>query len=195
MKKTVLLIAIVAILFAPFLTILAEDSNDPGKTEQIPTDTTPAPPAAPGESTDIFGAFTKTFSAIGNAIPIVLIAIDIMIAVWVYFDASRRTRYGWLCGIASLLVVPWIIYVLWRPIYTLEERKMLETEEELRKIQHDYYMYVLSKEKHICSVCGTPLQADYKLCPNCYSEVKKTCPKCGKAIELDWKVCPYCGNR
>jgi RNA polymerase subunit RPABC4/transcription elongation factor Spt4 len=194
-KKTALLITILAILLAPFLTILAADSNDPGKTEQIPTESTSAPPATPGESTDIFGPFTKTLGLIGSMVPIVLIGLDLVIAAWVYFDASRRTRYGWLWGIASLFVIPWILYLLWRPMYTLEERKMFETEEELRKIQHDYYLYVLSREKHICSVCGTPLQSDYKLCPNCYSEVKKTCAKCGKPIELDWKVCPYCGNR
>lgn len=192
MKKIVLLFAVVMLVVIPCFSAFAETSTDPAKTEEIKTETTP-PPA--DDSSDIFSTLSKSVAMIGNFLPYLLFCTVGIIALWVFFDASRRTKYGWIWGIASLLVIPWIVYVIWRPQYTLEEKKMLEADEDLRRIEHDYYQYVLTKEKHICSVCGTPLESDYKICPNCYTEVKKTCPKCGKPLELDWKVCPYCGNR
>ncbi|MEZ4812048.1 MAG: hypothetical protein R2883_00900 [Caldisericia bacterium] len=42
-------------------------------------------------------------------------------------------------------------------VLTPEEQKIIESDARLRKIESDYYQYVLSKEKHICPVCGTPI--------------------------------------
>lgn len=191
MKKIVVLLAVVMLIALPCMGAFAQPVTDPAKTEEMQSEKTPPPE----EGSDIFATLTKTVAVIGNMLPFLLFLNLGIIALWVYFDASRRTKYGWIWGIASLLGLPWIFYLISRPQYTLEERKILETDEELRRIQHDYYQFMLAREKQICSVCGTALAHDFKICPNCYTEVKKNCVKCGKPIELDWKVCPYCGNR
>jgi RNA polymerase subunit RPABC4/transcription elongation factor Spt4 len=192
-KKTILLVAVIVLTLAPLIGVFAADSTDPAKTEEIKTEETTNPPTSPEPNP--LDSILKIGETIGKLFPIILGFLVIVMATWVFFDASRRTKYGWIWGIASLLVVPWIFYLVWRPQYTLDEMKMLEADEELRRIEHDYYQFMLSREKQICSVCGTPLSHDFKICPNCYSEVKKLCTRCGRPMELDWKVCPYCGNR
>lgn len=191
MKKIVVLLAVVMLIVLPCMGAFAQSATDPAKNEEIQSEKTPPPE----EGSDIFATLTKTVAVVGEMLPVLLFGTVSIIALWVFFDATRRTKFGWAWGLASLLIIPWIIYIIWRPQYTLEERKVLETDEELRRIQHDYYQFMLTKEKRICSVCGTPLSHDFKICPNCYTEVKKICTKCGKPMELDWKVCPYCGNR
>jgi RNA polymerase subunit RPABC4/transcription elongation factor Spt4 len=190
-KKTLILLAVVMLIAIPSFSVFAQSVEDPAKPESIQKEITPPPE----ENTDIFTSLSKTFSAVGNILPLLLFCVLAITALWTFFDASRRTKYGWVWGVLALLFVPWIIYLIWRPQYTLEEKKILETDEELRRIQHDYYQFMLAREKQICSVCGTPLAHDFKICPNCYTEVKKNCAKCGKPLDLDWKVCPFCGNR
>lgn len=194
MKKIVLLLFVAALLAAPLISVMAEDATDPAKTENLQSEK--VPDAKPESATpDIFQSIINGVENLGKVLPTVGIAAILIIATWTFFDASRRTRIGWVWGISSLLIIPWIIYLVSRPIYTLEEQKLIEADEELRRIQKDYYQYALSKEKHICTVCGTPVQPDYKVCPNCYTELKKACTRCGKPLDPDWKVCPYCGNR
>ncbi len=188
-----MLLFVTALLVSPFVCAMAEET-DAAKPETITTEKVPDAVPETG-SPDIFQSIISGVESLGKMLPLIGIAIVVVIATWTYFDASRRTRFGWIWGIAALFVVPWIVYLVSRPIYTLEEQKLIEADEELRRIQRDYYQYALSKEKHICSVCGTPVQTEYKVCPNCYTELKKACSRCGKPLDLDWKVCPYCGNR
>ncbi|MCK5743141.1 MAG: zinc ribbon domain-containing protein [Caldisericia bacterium] len=149
----------------------------------------------PGEKPDIMTTINNFLSLVARMLPWLLVLTVVFLALWVFFDADRRTDYGWVWGIASLLVLPWILYLLWRPILTSEERVILESDIKLRKIESDYYQYVLSKEKHICPVCGTPISDDYQVCPNCFKQLKMVCPNCNRLLEVDWKVCPFCTTR
>ncbi len=149
----------------------------------------------PGDPPDILVTINNFFSFFALLLPYLLLLVVVLIALWVYFDASRRTNFGWVWGLASLLIIPWIVYLVWRPVLTIEEGKIVESDLRLRKIESEYYRYVLSKEKFICPVCGTPISEDYQVCPNCFKQLKAPCGNCGKLLNLEWKVCPYCAAR
>jgi len=191
-KKIIVLAFVAMMVFGPVVNVLAVD-GDPSAVDTIQlgdpkvSETTSVP--------DFFSSIAKFFDTLIPMVPWALLASVIFIAMWVYFDASRRTNYGWLWGIASLLVVPWLIYLACRPPYTIEEMKLIEADANLRRIEKEYYQYVLTKEKYICGVCGTPVQPDYQVCPSCYKELKKVCPSCGKLLDPEWHICPYCASR
>jgi len=148
-----------------------------------------------GDPPDILVTINNFFSFFALLLPYLLLLVVVLIALWVYFDASRRTNFGWVWGLASLLIIPWVVYLVWRPVLTIEEGKIVESDLRLRKIESEYYRYVLSKEKFICPVCGTPISEDYQVCPNCFKQLKAPCGNCGKLLNLEWKVCPYCAAR
>lgn len=191
MKKTLAIILLATLVFLPIFAVFAEEP--PSKPETVPVGD-PAPPQQ-GEGSDILSSFGNFMDTFQTLVPFVLISIVLIIALWVFFDASRRTSYGWVWGLASLLIIPWIIYLVWRPPFTIEERNVLEADMNLRRIEKEYYQYMLSKEKFICTVCGTPIQPDYQVCPSCFKELKKVCASCGRLLDLDWKICPYCATR
>ncbi len=206
MKRFALLIVVFVIVLMPVITVVAAEINydstmivaDAEDVTETVTEVTSTPEVAltdPGSPPDLLTSINNFLSLFARLLPWILIMTVVFIALWVYFDADRRTNYGWVWGIASLLIIPWIIYLLWRPVLTTEEQKIIESDARLRKIESDYYQYVLSKEKHICPVCGTPISDDYQVCPNCFKQLKMSCPSCGRLLETEWKVCPFCTTR
>ena len=175
----------------PVETVTEENPNQP---EVIPVGT-PDSSEMPQQSSDIFTSISRFFDMFIPLVPWVVVFSVLIIAIWVFFDASRRTQYAWIWGLASLLVIPWLVYLAWRPQLTIEEQKIYEADSGLRKVEREYYQYMLSKEKFICSVCGTPVEPDFQVCPNCFKELKKVCPSCDKLLDLEWRICPYCATR
>ncbi len=190
LKNLICLLVVAMVLIAPVSLAFAQDELSPPETVTMDQ---PQPPE--GGATDIFSAIGRFFDMLVPLIPWALLATVLFIAIWVYFDASRRTSYGWVWGLASLLIIPWLVYLAWRPSYTIEEQKMMESDANLRRIEKEYYQYALSKEKFICTVCGTPIQPDYQVCPNCFKELKKVCPSCNRLLDPEWRICPYCAAR
>jgi len=45
-----------------------------------------------------------------------------------------------------------------------------------------------------CPKCGSPVEADFVLCPRCGTQLKRSCSSCHKAVNVDWIACPYCGT-
>jgi hypothetical protein len=46
-----------------------------------------------------------------------------------------------------------------------------------------------------CHNCGDPVQAKWKVCPNCSAALgAKKCPGCGEEVQPKWKACPNCGG-
>ncbi len=43
-----------------------------------------------------------------------------------------------------------------------------------------------------CPQCGTPLEAEFIMCPCCGYSVVSVCPGCRRTLSQDWKFCPYC---
>lgn len=203
MKRFALLVFIVMLLALPVMTVIAGANAYASPMliaeagDGLPTDTNSETASAVTdvEKPDLLTNINSFLSILGRMLPWLLFLTVVFIALWVYFDADRRTNYGWVWGIASLLIIPWIVYLLWRPILTKEEQAIIESDTRLRRVESDYYQYVLSKEKHICPVCGTPISDDYQVCPNCFKQLKMVCPNCNRLLETDWKVCPYCTTR
>ena len=49
-----------------------------------------------------------------------------------------------------------------------------------------------SGEEVACSVCGFPMDPDWKVCPNCVSRYETICENCGRTLQAWWLVCPWC---
>ena len=43
-----------------------------------------------------------------------------------------------------------------------------------------------------CSVCGFPMDGDWKVCPNCVSHYETQCGSCGRTLSAWWLICPWC---
>lgn len=50
----------------------------------------------------------------------------------------------------------------------------------------------MSGEPVDCSVCGFPMDPDWKVCPNCVSRYETHCDNCGRALQAWWLICPWC---
>ncbi|MCK5847783.1 MAG: zinc ribbon domain-containing protein [Caldisericia bacterium] len=144
--------------------------------------------------------------------------LALVITFWIIIDSSRRYRNKWIMPIAAITIsfgpfiiskilttgsmylmlsslAVWVLYMVIRPEYTLEEERLLETEGRIRDLTKRYYEYELSKSGNVCPVCGLPIDKDYKICPNCFTHLRKVCPNCKHLVDVDWTACPYCETR
>lgn len=119
-----------------------------------------------------------------------LIVLWIASVVWVYRDATARTRDPMLRGVAVLLVVTLsfaglIVYLVMRPRETLVDQyeRRLEAEALMHEIQ----------EQATCPMCRRKIEADFVVCPFCRSALRIPCESCGRALITTWVLCPYCG--
>jgi hypothetical protein len=46
-----------------------------------------------------------------------------------------------------------------------------------------------------CSICGFPMEAEWRVCPNCVTKYETKCRTCGKALMPWWLICPWCETR
>ncbi len=118
-------------------------------------------------------------------------ALWLALAIWTYRDMRARHRDPWAAWLAALTVallfLPGVVvYLLLRPRTTLEEeyQKALEEEALLESLE----------EIQRCPGCTRRVQADWMVCPTCFTRLKKVCHQCGKLMELAWTLCPYCGT-
>lgn len=101
-------------------------------------------------------------------IPLIL-GIPIMIAVYVYRDASKRGMNAVLWMLIALLtpsLLGLIIYLLVRNNYS-----------DLK-----------------CPKCDTPIEESFVVCPTCRTKLRPTCPTCAAPVQPTWQVCPHCGT-
>ena len=149
-----------------------------------------------------------------------LLILAIALVIWMIEDSLRRTLNKWIFPIIAVIVtflpfligfknqnilikylflssgiLLWLIYLLVRPEYTNEEKKMIQVEQKTRDLKLKYYEYELAKSGKICPVCGLPIETEYMICPNCFKELRDKCPSCGKLIEINWTICPYCKKK
>ena len=52
-----------------------------------------------------------------------------------------------------------------------------------------------SERLSACSVCGFPMEAEWRVCPNCVTRYETKCRTCGKSLQPWWLVCPWCETR
>ncbi|MCE5223726.1 zinc ribbon domain-containing protein [bacterium] len=156
-------------------------------------------------------------STLFQSLQIPFLIVCIILLVWMIDDSMRRTQNKWIFPgfalIVSLLpfllsffskvnylwlfttVIVWLLYLLLRPEYTLEEVKLIQADQRMKDLETKYYEYFLVKNGKICPVCGLPVEDDYLICPNCFKELKNKCPECGKLVDMNWVLCPYCKKK
>jgi RNA polymerase subunit RPABC4/transcription elongation factor Spt4 len=120
-----------------------------------------------------------------------LVALWIALVIWTFRDIRSRTRDPLPQIMAALLVAVLnlpgvIVYLILRPMRTLEEdyQHTLEEESLLQTLE----------DLPLCPGCERRVRDDWQVCPNCHTKLKKTCENCGKLMELPWNICPYCGT-
>ena len=118
-----------------------------------------------------------------------VVALWIVLVIWTYRDIRSRTRDKLVPILASIMVsllfLPgWVLYLILRPLKTLEDlnRQALEEETLLQTIE----------EVNSCPGCERQVDSDWMICPSCQTILRKSCKKCGKLMELTWDLCPYC---
>jgi len=119
-----------------------------------------------------------------------VIALWLGVAYWVYKDARRRIRDGWLVALAVLLGLglPFLgafVYMLFRPPEYLEDVR--ERELEIRAMEER-----LSLRDNQCPVCRAAIEPSFLVCPVCTTRLKQACVQCNAPLEALWQVCPYC---
>lgn len=113
------------------------------------------------------------------------------LVLWVYRDSQSRTEGALPTILATTLVgatffVGWGIYLLLRPRHTLAElhRRELRGRESM----------MVASSGELCPTCRTRAQPDFRLCPNCGTELKEPCDVCKRPVRAGWNICPYCGH-
>jgi RNA polymerase subunit RPABC4/transcription elongation factor Spt4 len=109
---------------------------------------------------------------------LLMLIVWLSISIWVYNDAERKRMSGILWALLVFFgnLVGLIIYLI--------VRSGTETPAPA----------VLTKPR-TCLKCKSPIQADFKVCPNCGDQLHQTCPKCEKNVQNSWNMCPYCGEK
>jgi hypothetical protein len=132
----------------------------------------------------LFGYLTAVFGGF-------LAALWLGLIFWTFRDLRTRTRDRLLPALAALLVallnIPGVlIYLILRPVRTLDEEYQHTLEEEalLSEIE----------DRPVCPGCSGRVQRDWQICPTCHTRLRRPCSQCGQLMELPWKVCPYCAT-
>lgn len=118
-------------------------------------------------------------------------ALWIALVIWAYRDIRSRARDPLVQILSALLVavlnLPGVlVYLILRPVRTLEEEYQHTLEEEA--------LLQALEDLPLCPGCERRVKDDWQVCPNCHTKLKKECNECGKLMELPWNLCPYCGT-
>jgi len=90
----------------------------------------------------------------------------LLLSLWVYRDAQRRSTNAAAWGILTLLtsIIGWVVYLIARPMF------------------------------NVCPACGQEQSNDLKFCTACGVSVKICCPECGGGLKEEWGYCGVCGH-
>jgi len=120
-----------------------------------------------------------------------LAALWVSLVIWTYKDIKSRARDNLVFILATLVVAllslpGFLIYLVLRPQFTLEEeyQKTLEEEALLQAIE----------DQPVCPGCERRIELGWQVCPNCHTKLRKSCQKCGKLMDLPWNICPFCAT-
>ena len=136
----------------------------------------------------LLSSLVLVLTAFGGAF---LAALWISLIIWTYRDIRSRARDPLVQILSTLLVAVLnlpgvIVYLILRPMRTLEEEYQHTLEEES--------LLQALEELPLCPGCERRVRDDWQVCPNCHTQLKKSCHHCGKLMELPWNICPYCGT-
>jgi RNA polymerase subunit RPABC4/transcription elongation factor Spt4 len=120
-----------------------------------------------------------------------LVALWFVLIVWAYRDIESRSKNVLTQIFSTLLVVLFFIpgvllYMVLRPRETLDSTFQ-------RSLEEEYLMQDL-EELPLCPSCEQYVHDDFKVCPNCRTQLREACPACERLVDLRWNICPYCGE-
>lgn len=99
---------------------------------------------------------------------LLLAAMLLTQATWIFLDARRRGENQWLWGFFGLLNCPSSLLV---------------------------YLLVTRRRLPPCPRCGRRPPAEAIVCLRCGMELPHPCQGCGKLLAPTWIACPHCGRR
>lgn len=108
---------------------------------------------------------------------VLLFILWLLVVVWVYRDAERRTMSGIL----------WALLVFFGNFIGLLIYLIVRSEGLPKRMA--------AGVSQPCPGCGKAVQQLYAYCPHCGAQLKAVCPNCDKPVASDWKVCPHCGQK
>jgi RNA polymerase subunit RPABC4/transcription elongation factor Spt4 len=120
-----------------------------------------------------------------------LVALWFVLIVWTYRDIESRSKNVLTQVFSTLLSVLFFIpgvllYMVLRPRETLDSTFQ-------RSLEEEYLMQDL-EELPLCPTCEQYVHDDFKVCPNCRTQLRDACPACERLVDLRWNICPYCGE-
>jgi len=132
---------------------------------------------------------SATFQAATKLFGLMIVALWLASAFFVFKDARRRIADPVLIGVAvaTAIVFPFVgvlIYTILRPPEYLDDVR--ERELEIRAMERR-----LGADQR-CPYCRSEIEPSYLICPVCTSKLKNACRRCKAPLEQHWKVCPYC---
>lgn len=118
-----------------------------------------------------------------------IIVMWIALTVWTAMDIFSRTK-NWFVRFGAIVLVGFgsifgfVLYLIVRPLSTIEEQKVREMEEKILENQSRAYA---------CPSCLALVREDFLFCPSCGLNIKRECPSCKRGLEVSWTQCPFCG--
>lgn len=118
-----------------------------------------------------------------------IIALWISLTIWTYKDIQKRSSSG-AVKLAAVLAA-FIFFIPGVLIYLLVRPAETQNQEYQRTLEEEALLQSLD-DFSLCPGCNRHIEADWRVCPSCHTQLKKVCHKCGRLMELPWDICPYC---
>jgi len=156
------------------------------------------------------GAFKVASAAIG----VLFLIITAALVYWIYQDALKRSAgaviwgaIGLVCafigiiaglpflkyGLSLVGLLPFFIMIALVVIYMIVRPAEFTADAQERDLS--LRLLDAELENKACPKCGTGIETDHLICPECLSELRVKCDYCGRPIKPQWNACPYCQSK
>ncbi len=139
------------------------------------------------------GNWSTTHFGIGMGMMGITAVIQLVLAVWVGFDAHRNGANGLLWGVLVFFtpVIGLIVYLLLASTMGRRQVDAARPPEPPGPPAAPAPPEPANTYRgETCPSCRGEIEPAYKVCPVCGASLR--CSSCDKPIRAAWKVCPYC---
>lgn len=156
------------------------------------------------------GAFKAASATIG----ILFLIISIAMVYWLYQDALKRSAgpiiwgaIGLVCAFIGIIaglpfikygltlvgLLPFFMVIILVVIYMIVRPAEFTADAQERDLS--LRLLDAELENKACPKCGTGIETDHLICPECLTELRVKCDYCGRPIKPSWNACPYCQSK